>query len=215
MSSRKHVVITGTGRTGTTFLVELLTYLGLETGFSASDIVSKKFEEARAGLEYDLRQEDCPFIVKTPWFCDYAQEIISRDDIVIQHVFIPLRDLNAAAESRRVVVKTNLSNLPIVDRLKHMIRPREFDGGLWHTRSSKPGKQEDILLRQVYKLMLTISDTTLPVTFMRYPRIAKDCPYLFEKLQPILRDVSYESFRAVFNKTVRPELVHSYNKNDC
>lgn len=53
MSSRTHIVITGTGRSGTTFLIELLTQLGLETGFNASDIdiVSKKNHIARAGLE--------------------------------------------------------------------------------------------------------------------------------------------------------------------
>ncbi len=112
--SRKHVVITGTGRTGTTFLVELLTHLRLETGFSADDVISKKFSLARAGLEYDIMRKDCPYIVKSPWFCDCAQEIIYREDIVIEHVFIPIRDLNAAAESRRYVTKTNVSNLPFV-----------------------------------------------------------------------------------------------------
>jgi hypothetical protein len=96
-----------------------------------------------------------------------------------------------------------------------MIKPREFAGGLWHTRSSKQGEQEEILLRQIYKLMLAISDATLPVTFMRYPRIVKDCPYLFEKLKPILGDITYESFYSAFSKTVRPELIHSFNKNDC
>ena len=215
MSSRNHVVITGTGRSGTTFLVELLTHLGLETGFTADNIVSNKYEEGRAGLEYDIRRKDCPFIVKTPLFCDYAEEVICRDDIVIEHIFIPVRDLNAAAESRRHVVKTNVSNLPFVSRLMHMIKPQEFAGGLWHTRSSKQGEQEEILLRQIYKLMLAISDATLPVTFMRYPRIVKDCPYLFEKLKPILGDITYESFYSAFSKTVRPELIHSFNKNDC
>ncbi len=214
MSLRNHVVITGTGRTGTTFLVQLLTHLGLETGFSVDDIASKIFKEARAGLEYDIRLKDCPFIVKSPWFCDFAEEVIRRDDIVIEHVFVPIRDLNAAAESRRYVVKTSVSNLPSDERLKHMSTPREFPGGLWHTRSSEPGVQEVILLSQVYKLLLAISDTAVPVTFIRYPRIVKDCRYLFDKLKPVLRDITYESFSASFSKTVRPELVHSFNKND-
>ncbi len=96
-----------------------------------------------------------------------------------------------------------------------MIRPRRFAGGLWHTRSDKPGKQEEILLNQIYKLMLVLSDVKIPVTFMRYPRIVKDCPYLFEKLKPILRDITYEYFCEAFSKTARPELVHSFDKNDC
>ena len=95
MSSRNHVVITGTGRSGTTFLVELLTHLGLETGFSAHDIVSKNINGPRASLEYDIRKEGCPYIVKIPWFCDYAQEVIDQEDIVIEHIFIPIRNLKA------------------------------------------------------------------------------------------------------------------------
>ncbi len=172
-------------------------------------------KEARAGLEYDIRREDCPFIIKTPQFCDHAEEIICRDDIVIEHVFIPIRDLEAAAESRRYVTKVGISNLSFTKRLKHMIRPKGFRGGLWHSQSSEPGKQEEILLMQLYKLLLTLSDTTIPVTFMRYPRIVKDCSYLFDKLKPILKDITYESFCSVFSNTVRPELVHSFNKNDC
>jgi hypothetical protein len=100
MSPRHHVVITGTGRAGTTFLVELLTCLGLDTGFSADSVGQKKDRHGRAGLEHDIRESNCPFLVKSPWFCDYAEEVICRDDILIEHIFIPIRDLNAAAESR-------------------------------------------------------------------------------------------------------------------
>jgi hypothetical protein len=214
MSARKHVVITGTGRSGTSFLVELLTHLGFETGFSSDDIESKKFKQARAGLEHDIRRKECPFIVKSPQFCDYAEEVIYRDDIVIEHIFIPVRDLHAAAESRRRVARNYDPSLPFVRRFKHMLKIRKFPGGLWHTRSRKQGRQEEVLLKLIYKLMLVISDTNLPVTFMRYPRIVKDCPYLFEKLKPILQNITYKSFCEVFNRTVRPELVHSYNKRD-
>jgi len=214
MPLRKHVVITGTGRSGTTFLVELLTSLGLETGFSIDDLVSKKSEGARAGLEYDIRESSCPYIVKSPWFCDYAEEVISRDDIEIEHIFIPIRDLDAAAESRRYVVKAAVSRLPFIEKLRHIVKPRRVDGGLWHTNSSKSGDQEEILLRQIYNLMFAVSDTCLPVTLMRYPRIAQDPQYLFEKLKLILRGVTYETFCTVFNNTVRPELVHSFSKKD-
>ena len=215
MSSRGHVVITGTGRCGTTFLVELLTHLGLETGFSVDQLVSLKDTNARAGLEFDIRLKDWPYIVKSPAFSDVADEVTRRDDIVIEHVLVPFRDLNAAATSRRHVQKTLVSNMPLFARLRNTIRQRRYAGGLWFTRSMKQGKQEEALLRQIYKLILAISDTNIPVTFMRYPRIVKDCPYLFEKLRPILGETTYESFCAVFSRTVQPELINSFNKNDC
>ena len=214
MPLKEHVVITGTGRTGTTVLIELLTHLGLDTGFSVDDLASKKDTQARAGLEHDIRSKDCPFIVKSPWFCDHADEVISRDDIVLKHVFIPVRDLNAAAESRRRVVKANVASMPLGKRLKYTVRPRLLAGGLWGTNSRKPGKQEEVLLRKLYGLILALSDNSLPVTFMRYPKILKDCPYLFGKLKPILGDIAYGTFYAAFCKTIRPELINSFNDRD-
>jgi hypothetical protein len=169
MPPKHHVIITGTGRTGTTFLVELLTHLGLDTGFSTKDITVKKRKEARAGLEHDLRRKGrtFPFIIKDPMFCDYAEEIIYRDDIVIEHIFVPIRELHAAAESRRYVTKVNISKAPFWKRLKYTIRPKIYAGGLLHTRSMEHGKQEDILLKHTYNLMFVLSDKTIPVTFLR------------------------------------------------
>ncbi len=66
MYKRKHILITGTGRAGTTFMVELLTHLGLDTGFNADTVTGLKDEMGRAGLEKDIRNNDCPFIVKSP-----------------------------------------------------------------------------------------------------------------------------------------------------
>ncbi len=214
MSPRRHVVITGTGRAGTTFLVELFTHLGLETGFSADSVAQRKKKNCRAGLEYDIRKKDCPYIVKSPWFCDYADKIIYRDDILIEHIFIPFRDLNAAAESRRYVSKTGALKLNFFKRLLHTIKPKEFAGGLWGARSNEPGKMEYRLLRQIYKLMLVISDTEVPVTLIRYPRLTKDSSYLFNKLKPVIQNITFESFSKTYNDVVRPDLVNSFNKND-
>jgi len=214
MSPRRHVVITGTGRSGTTFLVELMTYLGLDTGFSPQTIESKKYKEARAGLEFDIRREESPYVVKKPRFCEYATEVLRRDDIIIDHVFIPMRDLYSAAESRRFVEKNTLSQLSFSERLAVAQTREVLPGGLWGTTSTEPGEQEEILVQRVYDLLLALSDSTVPVTVMRYPRLVKDCPYLYEKLKPVLRDISYESFQAVFSKTARPELVHRFSEND-
>lgn len=208
---RRHVVITGTGRCGTTFLVQLLTRLGLDTGFRVSDL-ERKANEGNAGLERDIRRDGCPFVVKSPWFCDYAAEVLGREDIVIEHVFVPIRDLHAAAESRRQVTSTNLSHLSWLKRAKQVIRPKLFAGGLWHTKD--PGKQEEVLLGQIYKLMLAMSATSIPLTLMHYPRIVQDGRYLFEKLGPILPGIAEEFFCDVFNETVRRELIHSYNQRD-
>jgi hypothetical protein len=214
MPPRHHVVITGTGRAGTTFLVELLTDLGLETGFSTEDAVRMKRPHARAGLEHDIRHGDCPFIVKSPLFCGYADDVLQRDDIVIDHVFIPMRNLQGAADSRRYVSTERYHGLSFASRMKAILKRRSFPGGLAGTRSTKPGAQEDVLLRQIYDLTLALADTVVPVTLLRYPRLIKDCEYLFAKLQPILAGVELERFHASFDRIARPSLVHSFNAED-
>lgn len=176
-------------------MVELLTHLDLDTGFNVNDLECMKHPISNAGLESDIRDRSCPFITKSPWFCDFASEIVHREDVKIQHIFIPIRNLYDAAESRRRVSQNDITY-----------------GGLWHTDSYDVGKQEEVLLCQIYKLIYSISDTMIPVTLMRYPRLVRDCPYLYEKLKPILQDIPYDFFREKFRRVASPELVHKYHR---
>lgn len=209
-----HVVITGTGRAGTTFLVELLTQLGLDTGFRADSIAQLKNQHGRAGLEHDLRKPNCPYIVKSPWFCNHADQIVRREDLSIEHIFVPIRDLNAAAQSRRYVTSTGWAKLSWRARIKQFIRRESLQGGLWFTQSRRSGSQEDVLLGQFYKLMLAISGSSVPVTLIRYPKLTQDSLYLFAKLSPILQGINFESFEEAFKAVCRPDLVHQFNDND-
>jgi hypothetical protein len=47
--TKHHIIISGTDRSGTTFLVQLLTALGLDTGFT--DLTSPVFANCDAGME--------------------------------------------------------------------------------------------------------------------------------------------------------------------
>src|SRR5687768_17589609 len=64
-----HVIISGTGRAGTSYLVELLTNMSLDTGYTPS--TAQLDSQARSGLELDIRNESAPYLVKSPWLCDY------------------------------------------------------------------------------------------------------------------------------------------------
>jgi hypothetical protein len=209
---RHHVVITGTGRAGTSFLVQLLTHLGVDTGinFNDSDINSRWAPYARAGLEHDIQKEDVPYVIKDPVFCDIVESVLARDDIAIDHVFIPMRDLYAAAESRRHVVQSSMEAMN--EEQRQGIKPRQIPGGLWST--DNPGDQEAVLLVKFYRLMHALSKTSIPVTLMQYPRITTDEKYLYEKLRPLLGSIEFGTFSTVFAQTVRPEWVHQFGNND-
>lgn len=214
MNNRKHIVITGTGRTGTTFLVELLTNLGLDTGYNPEQLKEKKNKNSRAGLENDLRKDNCPYIAKDPWFCDYAQEVLSRSDIEIEHVFIPMRDLKAAVASRKHVTEMGTKNAKLEKKIGYLFgKKKKFAGGI-HTKAQKNNNQEEILLQQVYNLILALSNTDVNITLIKYPRSTKDANYLYHKLKPILKDITFSEFSTVYNKTVNPDLVNSFTKND-
>jgi hypothetical protein len=117
--TRHHVIITGTGRAGTTLLVQLLTELGMDTGFHSSH--EGIYENCNAGMETDLRQDNASYIVKSPWICDYLEDLLRIGMVHIDHAIIPMRDLFSAAESRRLVsAKSPDGNIP-----------NNVPGGLW------------------------------------------------------------------------------------
>lgn len=203
---RHHAVITGTGRAGTTFLVELLTVLGLDTGFTCRDLAARKSPLANAGLEIDIRRSGAPYVVKAPGFCDYAAQVFAQPDIVIDHVFVPMRELHDAAESRRRVMGLHLAGMPWYRRLKVWLKRKELAGGLVGTRSAD--EQEQVLRERLYRLMLAAADQPVNLTLLRFPRLVNDSAYLFDKLRPVLQDTPFERFDRAHRQVARPGLVH-------
>ncbi|HXS69357.1 MAG TPA: hypothetical protein VN761_10970 [Candidatus Polarisedimenticolia bacterium] len=195
---RHHVIISGTGRTGTTFLVQLLTELGLETGFSNPN--AQICDERRAGMEWRLRKSaTAPYIVKNPALCDQLEGILKNENVTIDHAIIPIRDLYSAAESRRVVARK---------RPKFLI-PRKILGiKKWGVR--RPDEQESVLAQNFYRLVHTIAEHNIPMTLLFFPRLAKDPEYLFGKINFLLKGFSYEKFVQAFQKISRPDLIHDF-----
>ena len=198
--SRHHCIISGTGRAGTTFLVQLLTALKLDTGYDhpTSNIDPK----SNAGMERDIRQADVPYIVKSPLLCDHLDEALQGNRIVIDHAIIPMRDLYSAAESRRAVHRKAGPVTP----------PGEVVlGGLWHTKV--PEEQESVLARQLHSLFYVIAKHDIPVTLLHFPRLVTEPEYLYKKIGFLFPDIGYDAFLQCFRKVSRPELVHDFQAN--
>ena len=85
-------------------------------------------------------------------------------------------------------------------------------GGLMYTKN--PKEQESMLLLHLYKLLLSLSKISIPVTFLHYPRITTDTHYLYAKLKPILGAITFETFAQAHSLTVRPEWVSQFGDND-
>ncbi|MEN3369782.1 MAG: hypothetical protein V7609_1925 [Verrucomicrobiota bacterium] len=192
---KHHIIISGTGRVGTTFLVQLLTALDYGTGYARSETAVT--EESHAGLEKDIREPDAPYIVKSPFLCDYLHEIMASGNYTIDHALIPIRDLFSAAESRRHVSGPH-PEAP----------PNSIPGGIWDT--ADPLQQEAVLMRKFYDLMQALAAWNIPFTLLHFPRLACDPHYLYAKLQPVFRDLRFESFVKSFAATTDPRLIHAY-----
>jgi hypothetical protein len=186
------VIISGTGRSGTTFLVHLLTELGLDTGISASNWKRKYYEHCNAGLEHDLLDSQTPYIVKNPALCDTLAAALATGRFAIDHAYVPIRELGEAAASRADVGGGD-GKLP---------------GGLWRTSDS--GAQRAVLAEMFHGLLHTLAANDIPLTLILFPRMVRDPEYTYRKLAFLLGGIRREAFQAAFERVARPSLVHTF-----
>lgn len=201
----QHIFISGTGRAGTTLLVQIFTKLGFDTGFSKDEVLDKVDGISRAGLEIDpyKHKAGLPHVIKAPALADRLDELLALPDFEIEAAIVPVRDLYAAAESRRRVF--NLAKRAGLDARKH-------PGSLWKTR--KPKEQEGQLAEQFFHLVHSVVRADRPIYLLDFPRFARDPDYLYDKLKPIFdaQGVSVAQVRDVMGDVVRQDFIHSFEK---
>jgi hypothetical protein len=183
--SRHHLLIAGTGRAGTSFLVRWLAAAGLRTHLSAHDTPMWD-DDANAGLE-DLPVvsdwETAPYVMKSPWLVEVIDEVLANQRMVLDGVIIPMRDLTEAAASRVVQELQNVHRRnPWMTSLG-----RSFEqwgttpGGVVY--SLDPVDQARLLAVSFHRLLHRLVQADIPVVLLDFPRLALDADYLFAKLR--------------------------------
>ncbi|MCF8464959.1 MAG: hypothetical protein K9G41_08965 [Flavobacteriales bacterium] len=200
---RRHVIIAGTGRAGTSFLVQLLTRLGLDTGFTLDNLDQNLDPIGRAGLESNIRDENAAYIVKSPNISNYIEEILENPEIKLDLVIIPIRDIEKATESRVKVSKDNLKRKGILTRI--FGSKRGHAGGM--IKTSNPDKQQFILLKSLSHVLVECARHDQAIALLHYPKLMDEPTYLYRKLQPILGEISEETFVAAHKEMLRPDWV--------
>lgn len=193
----EHVIITGTGRSGTTFLMKLFTALGVDTGFSLGKIDKSIDPVSHSGLDRNMvglkkNGKRIPFLIKCPGFCDHSDKVLNDPGFLIKRIIIPFRDIREASKSRIFVHKIGIKK-----------------GALWGT--SDICKQEMILFYKINKLLLSISKYSVPVVLINYKKMIKDSLYLYNKIKFLINDVDFVFFDKVFNSVVDVGLCHDYD----
>jgi hypothetical protein len=186
---RRHLLIAGTGRAGTSVLVKYLTALGLETHLSKRQGDAQWHDAAQAGLE-DLPistiSRDLPYVIKSPWSYQFVDEILADRQIRLDAVIIPMRDLIEATASRTIVQLQAAHQ-----ENDHMAR----FANTWEHWASTPGgaifslhpmDQARLLAVGFHRLLERLVQADVPTILIAFPRFATDPDYLLGKLSPVL-----------------------------
>lgn len=185
---RRHLFIAGTGRAGTSFLVRYLDALGLETHISKSGD-GQWSAAANAGLEdapFASSADALPYVVKTPWVCEFIDQLIADETIAIDALIIPVRDLGDAASSRIILELRDIyENADWMTSYKETWLHRGgVAGGV--VFSLDPVDQERILAVGFARVVQRLVSADIPLVLLDFPRIVEDADYLFDKLCPFL-----------------------------
>ena len=173
------ILITGTGRCGTTFLIKIFSFLDFDTGFNINNYKKYIFSNCNSGMEKHYK--DKHYILKNPTFMSEIEKIVKdKETITIKTVIIPLRDLDASAQSR---VNHNLK-----------------EGGLWNAKDklSQIKYYQDIISNYIY--ISTKYD--LNTIYIDFDKMIKNKEYLFNKLKNILdeKNIGLDDFSLVYDE---------------
>ena len=179
-----HLLIAGTGRAGTSFLVRYLADVGLETHLDMHGD-HQWSEEANAGFE-DLPTEESesrlPYVIKSPWLCEIIDHVLDNPAIQIDAVILPMRDLVEAASSRVVLERQ------AIYRNHEAAQSWESwaytPGGV--VFSLNPVDQGRLLAVWFHQIVERLTKADIPIVFLTFPRFAEDSDYLFQKLKDYL-----------------------------
>jgi hypothetical protein len=196
--SRRHLaIVTGTDPADTSFLVHLLTNLGLDSGNQGT--CKETAPNRGAGRGGDIMHQDLLYIVKGVSFGDLIETLAAETSIVMDYTIVSLRGPDAAIESRRHAKRTSNAKCDVSDDSNAQEGERQ---------SGDRARQESILAREFHKLLLGLSKTEAEILLLHDPRLTRDPHYLYAKLRPLLgRSITPERFCTVFARTVNSGLV--------
>ncbi len=182
--NKKHVLISGTGRSGTTFITQILSLLDIKTGFNhlTKDELVGHGDKMPDHLEpymdwHTLKKlktkkhpiQKFPEVFKSPQAIEFIPEILRYIDL--RHVIMPIRNLEDVNKSAK---KQNMlkSGLFEIDYMRKVL-----SDGLYN-----------------------LTKYNIPFTTLHFPTLVKDAHYLYDKLNPIFPKINFDSFSHYFHQ---------------
>ncbi len=211
MTMQHHAVIAGSGRAGTTFLVEFLAACGLDVGDAGDD--DRFFTRAQAGREtaLDGPRTELPYVIKDPWLFTYCNAL-DLGDLRIDALILPMRDIRSAAASRIHQERLQMLDAGWLNRGDQSVFGMTAGGVIY---SLKVTDQARILATGFHELLHWAVLQEIPVFLPAFPRMVTDGEYLITTLAPwLLERCSLDVARRAFAESVRPDAVHRYGAGE-
>ena len=203
--SSHHLIISGTGRSGTSVLVKFFSACGLDSQLKDNQQVFWD-EAAKAGVENNiLLDQHLPYVLKAPWHSMFISQAIATRGLTIDAVLIPVRDLVQAAASRLVLELRSrykywpeLLDMPRVDSFGYAA------GGCIYSMNPIDQAREAAL--GFHRLVLELVQNQIPIVFLEFPRFATDFSYLYDQVSSFLPpELSRQRAKELFRTTMEPD----------
>jgi hypothetical protein len=172
------ILITGTGRCGTTFLIKLFSFLGFDTGFDRNNYKNYISSNCNSGMERKYNENF--YVLKNPTFMNDINIILKDRSIKIKYVIIPIRQFKASA----------------ISRTKH----GDKHGGLWNAKDEL--SQIQFYKKIFSKYIYFMNKYKINTIFIDFDKMINDKNYLFNKLKIILdeKNIHYDIFCDVYEE---------------
>jgi hypothetical protein len=185
----RYLLIAGTGRAGTSFLVRYLAELGLDTHLARSHGTPGWDEYANTGnenLPFLSPGKDLPYVIKSPWLYEFIDSLVADVTFEVDAVVIPVRNLHDAAVSRSIIERRAIhQSAPWMHGLDHSWEEwAHVPGGIIY--SLNPIDQGRLLAVGFHHLVERLVAANIPIIFLSFPKLIEDAKYLFDKLCPVL-----------------------------
>lgn len=196
------ILVTGTGRCGTSFTMQVFTELGLNTGFDTQN--HGFFKDRMCGQELqipdDFKDEDfdlLPEIIKDPRLMITLQTHIEAGRRP-RHVYVLVRRVGDAAQSRVFRGMT-------WDPATLTERPPAMNG---LSEDQRIRKQADYLYVGLGQLVETLVIHEIPHTFALFPRLATDSHYFASTFHLALTGIPLQRVLQAHAKLADPRAIH-------
>ena len=199
---RGKILVTGTGRSGTSFTMQVLTALGLDTGFDGPQHAF--YRERMAGQERTVdrnaTEEDwdrLPRVVKDPRLIVTLGHFLGRGLPPPDHVYVLLRRIGDAAQLR-------------VDRGMLWEPATLSDAPPWRhfPKPAQRAAQEEALYGGLGRLLEALALHGVPHTLVQFPRLALDGEYFADRLGGVLGHLPRADVLAVHRALADPSAIH-------